>query len=37
MPQWFVVDREGKIAAMHAGAGAESLERLERVISDLVK
>jgi thiol-disulfide isomerase/thioredoxin len=37
MPQWFVVDREGKIAAMHAGAGAESLERLERAISDLVK
>lgn len=37
LPQWFVVDREGKIAAMHAGDGAESLERLERAISDLVK
>ncbi|MDG2223414.1 MAG: TlpA disulfide reductase family protein [Rubripirellula sp.] len=36
MPQWFVIDREGKIAAVHAGAGAESLERLERAISDLL-
>ena len=37
MPQWFVVDREGKIAAMHAGTGPESLERLERAITDLLK
>ncbi len=36
IPQWVVIDRDGRIAAVHVGAGEESIERLESAIAELL-
>ncbi|MEM8668916.1 MAG: TlpA disulfide reductase family protein [Planctomycetota bacterium] len=36
IPQWVVIDQEGKITSTHTGGGQESVERLEKAIGDLL-